>query len=231
MDLSPTEAALNAITGIDLYKTDEKYDFKLSDILRRRQRPLLLLLNRDGTVLHSSADSEQDAARRKKYDDDDCWIPEAVAEAAEKANELFHDQGPASSVVKQLVINKPGERCALIVLDNSFYCLRIFRMHNITGDVDDIYAALVESISKPQSGELDMTKVKGLFRLTRREADVVDELMLGATDKQIAAKLSVSVETVRAYLKSIRAKLGVQTRTAVVSAVHSLHNGSSNKAN
>jgi DNA-binding CsgD family transcriptional regulator len=40
---------------------------------------------------------------------------------------------------------------------------------------------------------------------------VLDALMSGQTDKEIAARLTVSVETVRAYLKSIRAKLGVKT--------------------
>jgi DNA-binding CsgD family transcriptional regulator len=229
MDLSPTEAALHAITGIDLYKTDEKYDFKLSDILRRRHRPLLLLLSRDGSLLHTSADLTNHA-NGNGNEDDDGWTAEIVDEAAIKANELFHEQAPASSIVRQLVINKPGERCALIVLDNSFFCMRLFRMHKAIDDNDDIYAALVESISKPQTGELDMSKVKGLFRLTKREADVVDALMSGDTDKQIAQKLAVSVETVRAYLKSIRAKLGVQTRTAVVSAVHSLQNGNSSRA-
>jgi DNA-binding CsgD family transcriptional regulator len=228
MDLSPTEAALNAITGIDLYKTDEKYGFKLSDILRRRQRPLLLLLSSDGKLLHSSVEFAGHTDKSHN-EDDDGWTAQIVDEAAAKANELFHEQAPACSVVRQLVINKPGERCELIVLDNSFFCMRLFRMHKAGELTDDIYAALVESISKPQTGELDMTKVKGLFRLTKREADVVDALMSGDTDKQIAQKLAVSVETVRAYLKSIRAKLGVQTRTAVVSAVHSLQKGDASR--
>ncbi|MDX1561607.1 MAG: helix-turn-helix transcriptional regulator [Gammaproteobacteria bacterium] len=228
MDLSPTEAALNAITAIDLYKTDEKYDFKLSDILRRRHRPLLLLLNQSGTLLYSSEPDKPRPNRGRDKNDDELG-PEAVAEAIEKAKELFHEQAPATSVVKQLVINKPGERCALVVLENRVYCMRLFRLHTAAEEVNDIYAALVESISKPQVGELDMSKVKGLFRLTKREADVVDALMSGDTDKQIAAKLSVSVETVRAYLKSIRAKLGVQTRTAIVSTVHGLQHNDSGK--
>ena len=39
---------------------------------------------------------------------------------------------------------------------------------------------------------------------------------------QIAARLTVGVETLRAYLKSIRAKPGVKTRTAIVAAVHGI---------
>jgi DNA-binding CsgD family transcriptional regulator len=54
--------------------------------------------------------------------------------------------------------------------------------------------------------------------------------MSGDTDKEIAAKLAISVETVRAYLKSIRAKLGAKTRTAIVSIVHGLENEGLNAA-
>jgi DNA-binding CsgD family transcriptional regulator len=89
---------------------------------------------------------------------------------------------------------------------------------------------LIEPISKPQSDTVDVGKMKALFRLSKREIDVLDALMSGDTDKQIAGKLDVSVETVRAYSKSIRAKLGAKTRTAIVSIVHGLQSDGANGA-
>ena len=50
-------------------------------------------------------------------------------------------------------------------------------------------------------------------------------LMSGDPDKAIANDLGLSVETVRAYLKSIRVKLDVSTRTAVVHRVHEMFDG------
>ena len=85
-----------------------------------------------------------------------------------------------------------------------------------------LFAALVEPISKPKAESVDINKVRGLFRLSKREVDVLNALISGGTDKEIATQLAVSVETVRAYLKSIRAKLGAKTRTAIVSIVHGL---------
>lgn len=212
MDLSPTDARLSSIDRIDLYRTDEKYDFKLTDILRKRQRPLLMLLDQSGELLYSSI-SGSPASEDGDF----------LAAALREAKRLFHEQLPVSSVVKQLVINKPGERCALVVLSNQFYCLRLFRLVKASDDADETYAALMEAIGKPQPpGSVDLKSVKGLFRLSKRETDVLDALMSGDTDKQIAAKLTVSVETVRAYLKSIRAKVGVRTRTAIVAAVHAM---------
>jgi DNA-binding CsgD family transcriptional regulator len=45
---------------------------------------------------------------------------------------------------------------------------------------------------------------------------VVQTLMVGMTDKEIAPKVGVSPATVRGYMRSIRAKLAVSTRTAVL---------------
>lgn len=216
MDLSPTDAKLLAIDRIDLYKTDEKFDFKLTDILRRRQRPLLMLLNQHAELLYASAPPKHDFSAAREPPDP--RIDAALAEA----QRLFHDPQPAASIVKQLVIDKPGERCALVILENQFYCMRLFRLQKIDEDADELYAALVEPIGNPKLTAVNLEQAKGLFRLSKREVDVLDALMSGMTDKEIALRLSVSVETVRAYLKSIRAKLGVKTRTAIVSTIHNL---------
>lgn len=219
MDLSPTDAKLLSIDRIDLYKTDEKYDFKLTDILRRRQRPLLMLLNQRAELLYASTSLERSPEGGR--DDPDPMIEAALIEA----QRLFREPQRVASIVKQLVIDKPGERCALVILDNQFHCIRLFRLQKADEDADEVYAALVEPISNPKLATVDLDKVKGLFRLSKREVDVLQALMRGLTDKEIAARLTVSVETVRAYLKSIRAKLGVKTRTAIVSTVHNLRGG------
>jgi DNA-binding CsgD family transcriptional regulator len=219
MELSPTDARLKSIGNIDLFKTDEKYDFKLTDILRKRQRPLLMLIDREGELLFSSAPPVANGTGAP----DEGLMKRLVEEALLETQRLFkQQQQPISSVVEQLTINKPGERCALVILGNQFYCLRLFALQNGAGERGEVYAALVEPISKPQNQKVDAAKLRGLSRLSKRELDVLNALMSGDTDKEIATKLTVSVETVRAYLKSIRAKLGAKTRTAIVSIVHNL---------
>ena len=219
MDLSPTDLQL---ASYDLYKTDEKYNFKLTDILRRRNRPLLFIIDRFGDLLFSCKPDEVPPHDRFIP----VITPELIDQALKEARKLMRaDKEVMSDVMRQVIINKPHEKCALIVLDNQFWCLRVFELVGGVIDVDERYAALVEPIGNPQSGGLDLEKVKGLFRLSKREADVVEELVSGMTDKEIAQQLGISVETVRAYLKSIRAKLGVSTRTAIVSVVHQLRDG------
>ena len=48
--------------------------------------------------------------------------------------------------------------------------------------------------------------------LTPREAEVLDQLQLGRSNGEIAAALSVSVETVRTHARSVFRKLGVKGR-------------------
>lgn len=48
--------------------------------------------------------------------------------------------------------------------------------------------------------------------LTRREADVLDQLQRGRSNGEIALALSVSVETVRTHARSVFRKLGVKGR-------------------
>lgn len=54
------------------------------------------------------------------------------------------------------------------------------------------------------------------YQLTDREQDVLEELVQGKTKKRIARDLSLAVSTVDTHLRSIYAKLHVNTQTAAV---------------
>jgi len=58
--------------------------------------------------------------------------------------------------------------------------------------------------------------------LAPREADVLELVALGMTNREVAGSLGLSDETVRAYLRSAMRKLGVGTRTGAVHAARSL---------
>ena len=56
------------------------------------------------------------------------------------------------------------------------------------------------------------TAATGHDALTPREADVLGQLQLGRSNGEIAAALSVSIETVRTHARSVFRKLGVSSR-------------------
>ncbi len=53
-----------------------------------------------------------------------------------------------------------------------------------------------------------------LTRLTRRERQMLDALVQGKTDKEIAAALGISPKTVSYHLVNLYRKLGVSNRRA-----------------
>jgi len=211
--MPPHRVGKTELHTVDLQKADERYHFKLSDILRRRRRPLLLIIDNKGQLLFSSLTEAAESHEQRLLD-------QALAEA----RGLFHKEFKDSNIARQLIVEKPGERCALVLMDNECFSLKLFPLRGpIDDDASDKYAALVEPIVKPLSEGIDFEGAQEKWHLSRREVDVLQALMSGDPDKEIARSLTVSVETVRAYLKSIRSKLGVATRTAIVHVVHKLH--------
>jgi DNA-binding NarL/FixJ family response regulator len=66
---------------------------------------------------------------------------------------------------------------------------------------------------------VDMQLIKERLTLSDRELDVIKCLCRGDTNKEIASRLLISDLTVKGYLKQIYQKMGVHTRSAVVSTV------------
>lgn len=60
-------------------------------------------------------------------------------------------------------------------------------------------------------------------RLTHREAEVLEQMALGLSNKLIASKLDISDATVKVHVRNILKKLGVKSRTEA--AVWALQNG------
>jgi DNA-binding NarL/FixJ family response regulator len=55
--------------------------------------------------------------------------------------------------------------------------------------------------------------------LTIREKEVIHQLSLGLQYKEIAAKLFISRDTVRTYIRNIYEKLHVHTRTDAINKI------------
>jgi len=61
---------------------------------------------------------------------------------------------------------------------------------------------------------LDRSKEK--FQLTTRETDILQHLLKGWTNKEIATALRMSEQTVKEHIKHLLAKTGITTRTGIV---------------
>lgn len=188
-------------------------DSLLTSILRRRRRPLLLVIDSDGDLLFSSVSESAPASEQR-----------LLGQAHAEARSLFQWQHTLEGVEDdrtRSVIDGQGQRSVLVALGNEFFSLRVMRLHG-SGDESDQeqFAALVEPIVEPLAKDVDFERVRLKYRLSNREGHVLEALMTGQKDKEIAQRTGLTTGTVRSYLKSIRAKLGVTTRTAIVNVVH-----------
>src|SRR3712207_9416893 len=66
--------------------------------------------------------------------------------------------------------------------------------------------------------------------LTRRESDVLDELLQGQSNRQIGKNLFISEDTVKSHVKAILRKLGARDRAHAVSLVLSGRNQGDRKS-
>ena len=62
------------------------------------------------------------------------------------------------------------------------------------------------------AGGASMLDIQGSDLLTRREAEVLELLQEGATNAEIAHRLSIGIETVRTHARNIFRKLGIASR-------------------
>ncbi len=68
-------------------------------------------------------------------------------------------------------------------------------------------------------GRLDTSEIAQQFGLTPREQETTELLMLGLSSKEIASRMSISPNTVKAFLRLIMFKMGVTSRSGVVGKI------------
>lgn len=187
---------------------EKKLDFK--HIIENRKQPDLFIFDKsNGDILYRNPIVDSNILDEKKLLN---WIVEQfnispASSLRKQPEEQVEDDASMEHIVKTVICS-----------DNKYYGILAFTLATDPQDQDPaVVAVVVEEISEEISNErLDLHRLCGSFHFTPRETEVIKELQLGRTDKMIANELQISPETVRGYVKSIRGKLGVSTRTAIM---------------
>ena len=82
-----------------------------------------------------------------------------------------------------------------------------------TGDLQPSFAVILERASTKSTS---LAQFFDRFHLTAREQEVAEFLSQGLTSKEIGARMQISPNTVKAFLRLIMVKMGVTTRSGVV---------------
>jgi DNA-binding CsgD family transcriptional regulator len=74
-------------------------------------------------------------------------------------------------------------------------------------------------LERGPSGIVPLSQVCQQFNLTQREQEVLECLLQGMRSKEIANRMNISPNTVRAFLRLIMIKTGVSSRSAIVGKI------------
>ncbi len=69
------------------------------------------------------------------------------------------------------------------------------------------------------NGHSALTEISAQFGLTQREGETVEFLLQGLTSKEIATRMKISANTVKAFIRLIMVKMNVSTRSGIAGKV------------
>ena len=100
------------------------------------------------------------------------------------------------------------------------YLLKDMPIEEIVGTIREVFAG---DASLPRHVAECLTKRSERQQLTEREREVIEALIKGRSNKEIASSLCISEDTVKSHLKTLFAKLHVRDRTGA--AVEAIRHG------
>jgi DNA-binding NarL/FixJ family response regulator len=74
-------------------------------------------------------------------------------------------------------------------------------------------------IERKSSGSATIAEISERFGLTAREQETVQFLRQGFTSKEIAQRMNISPNTVKAFIRLVMVKMGVSTRSGIIGKV------------
>jgi len=74
-------------------------------------------------------------------------------------------------------------------------------------------------LERIRSDLLNIPQISREWNLNNREQDLIQLLLSGMSNKEIAYALGLSLNTIKAYMKLLMRKLGVNSRAGIISHV------------
>ncbi|HEX9762340.1 MAG TPA: response regulator transcription factor [Acidimicrobiia bacterium] len=179
----------------------------------------------DMTVVGEAAGADE-AVRRVGYDTPDVVVLD-VRLPDKSGVEACRDIRSRFPEVKVLMLTSFADEEALmaaILAGASGYVLKRIRSDDLLGDIRRVGAG--ESLLDPEMTERLFTRLRSgseddplLSRLTKQERVIVTHISNGLTNKQIADEMFLAEKTVKNYVSTLLAKLGMSRRSEAAAYV------------
>ena len=100
----------------------------------------------------------------------------------------------------------------------TYHCHSFPMNLNSDGPVPN-HPALVLLLERSTNGGVKLGEICTRFNLTPREQETVKLLFEGLTSKEIADRMRISPNTVKAFLRLVMVKMGVSTRSGIIGKI------------
>jgi DNA-binding CsgD family transcriptional regulator len=127
------------------------------------------------------------------------------------AKRIRRDLGHPKSVPLSLVEQFKSAR-------RTYHC-RSFPLHVNGNGQRPNYPAIVVLLERSKNGAPALAEISARFLLTPREQETVRLLFEGLTSKEIANRMKISANTVKAFLRLVMVKMGVSTRSGIIGKI------------
>lgn len=168
-----------------------------------RELPAGILLL-DSSIQPLCGNSE--AIRILTYPDEPGKVPSLARYLAQKSQILYGGkQRPGSSAAKEFLSGRRHYQCQVLSLE-----------YGKKNPSDPMIAIVLERAPEPA---LQLSKIAQHFHLTQREQQAVEFLVEGLSSKEIAERMGISPNTVKAFLRLVMIKMGVSSRAGIVGKI------------
>jgi LuxR family maltose regulon positive regulatory protein len=142
------------------------------------------------------------------------------------AHQAQRDQTSALSTLEQALVLAAPEGYIRLFVDEGATMLALLRLAKASSTVPGYIATLLEAFDEQYAPDLPLPSARpSLLQepLTGREREVLRLLLEGASNREIARRLVLSVNTVKRHVYNLCGKLGVQSRSQAIIRASELH--------
>jgi DNA-binding CsgD family transcriptional regulator len=190
----------------------------LSEVIAQRSIPGILIFTASGELVYINPEAHEvltsfgmNGSGSRQWQA--IPMPETLTNLCNQLNQLvksYKSERPASELTKTPTI------LTLSSMGTDVYSFRAFFLSNNSHDTSGgaYILILVERVSTTK--KMNIQKAAKTFKLSKREIDVLELVVLGLKNKEIAERLCVCVYTVEDHIKKIMKKVQVGNRTSII---------------
>jgi DNA-binding CsgD family transcriptional regulator len=136
---------------------------------------------------------------------------------SQNLSQLFQKKIRAALVDGGVPPNCNGQSVMKLKSGRRTYICRAFLLNSNGKGMNETATLLI--LERGMPGRLALRQIGQQFHLTNREQQAVALLLQGLTNKEVADIMGVSVNTVRAFLRLATVRMGVSSRSGIVTKI------------